>query len=150
VQEKGEEVADGVETYLPEISVLKGLEVTENGDIYDKEGNVIGRISEGDPADLVGMTLNEEGEILDEVSSSQMIIMHEDTNLVDRMAMSSAVPKPFLKKSSNKPKTLPASSQASMSSKVSRSVRMVPSKTTKAINSARSQKAIPPTSSACL
>jgi hypothetical protein len=73
-QEKGEEVADGVETYLPDISALKGLEVTENGDIYDKEGNVIGRISEGDPADLVGMSLNEDGEILDEVSLPYMMV----------------------------------------------------------------------------
>lgn len=67
-QEQGQEIADGVETYLPEMSALKGLEVTENGDIPDKDGNIIGRITEGDSADLVGMTLNEEGEILDEVS----------------------------------------------------------------------------------
>lgn len=57
---------DAVETYLPDLNVLDGLEVQENGDVLDKEGNVLGKITEGDPADLVGMTLNAEGEVLDE------------------------------------------------------------------------------------
>ncbi|KAH0837080.1 hypothetical protein AYO21_04540 [Fonsecaea monophora] len=57
---------DAVETYLPDLNVLDGLEVQENGDILDKDGNVLGRITEGDPADLVGMTVNADGEILDE------------------------------------------------------------------------------------
>ncbi|KIX02421.1 uncharacterized protein Z518_08362 [Rhinocladiella mackenziei CBS 650.93] len=55
-----------VQTYLPDINVLEGLEVQENGDILDQEGHVLGRITEGDPRDLVGMTLNADGEILDE------------------------------------------------------------------------------------
>ncbi|KPI41174.1 uncharacterized protein AB675_7866 [Cyphellophora attinorum] len=61
-----DEAKEGVETYLPDLDVLKGLEVQENGEILDKEGNVLGKITEGDPADLVGMTLNENGEVLDE------------------------------------------------------------------------------------
>jgi hypothetical protein len=51
---------------MPDINVLEGLEVQEGGDIIGKDGNVLGRITEGDPADLVGMTLNADGEILDE------------------------------------------------------------------------------------
>ena len=65
-KEGAEDAAGGVETYLPEIKVLEGLEVQESGEILDKDGNVLGKISEGDPADLVGMALNAEGEILDE------------------------------------------------------------------------------------
>lgn len=66
VEETAEEAAGGVETYLPDIKVLEGLEVQENGDILGRDGNVLGKITEGDPADLVGMTLNADGEILDE------------------------------------------------------------------------------------
>ena len=54
------------ETYLPDIGVLKGLEVGENGDIIGPDGNVLGRITEGNPEDLAGQTLNENGEVLDE------------------------------------------------------------------------------------
>jgi Protein of unknown function (DUF3659) len=65
-QESTEEVGDGIKTYLPDINVLEGLEVQENGEIKDAEGTILGKITEGDPADLVGMQLNAEGEILDE------------------------------------------------------------------------------------
>ena len=61
-----DQVEEAEETYLPEISVLNGLEVGENGDIFDKEGILVGRINEGEPDDLIGQTLNEEGEVLDE------------------------------------------------------------------------------------
>ena len=61
-----EDAKDAVETYLPDIGVLEGLEVQEDGTIRDAEGNALGKITEGDPEDLVGMALNAEGEILDE------------------------------------------------------------------------------------
>ena len=64
---KAKEEAEGaVETELPEIGVLEGLEAGEDGEIKDKDGNVLGKITEGDPKDLAGMPLNAEGEILDE------------------------------------------------------------------------------------
>jgi hypothetical protein len=63
-QEEAEAAAP--ETELPHIAVLEGLEPDEDGQIKDASGKVLGRITEGDPADLVGMPLNAEGEILDE------------------------------------------------------------------------------------
>ena len=64
---KAQEEAEGaVETELPDIGVLEGLEADEGGEIKDKEGKVLGKITEGDPGDLAGMPVNAEGEILDE------------------------------------------------------------------------------------
>jgi hypothetical protein len=51
---------------LPSIDILKDLKANEDGEIRDKEGNVLGKITEGDPADLAGMPINAEGEVLDE------------------------------------------------------------------------------------
>lgn len=62
-----EDAAEGVADELPvDLSVLKGLEVGEGGDIYGADGEVIGKIEEGDPEDLVGKTIGDDGEILDE------------------------------------------------------------------------------------
>jgi Protein of unknown function (DUF3659) len=61
-----DQAEDAAETYLPDLSILKGLEVTESGEIFDQSGNVVGKISEGDPETLAGQILNEEGEVLDE------------------------------------------------------------------------------------
>ncbi|RAH79973.1 hypothetical protein BO86DRAFT_365671 [Aspergillus japonicus CBS 114.51] len=49
-----------------DLSVLKGLEVGEDGLIHDQDGNAIGRLVEGKPEDLVGYTVGDNGEILDE------------------------------------------------------------------------------------
>ena len=38
----------------------------EDGNILGQDGTPLGKITEGDPADLVGMALNDQGEILDE------------------------------------------------------------------------------------
>ncbi|MCJ1310894.1 hypothetical protein MMC25_004562 [Agyrium rufum] len=65
VEDAAEDVEDAVPE-LPGLDVLKGLEVQENGDILDADGAVLGKITEGDPTDLVGQALNENGEVLDE------------------------------------------------------------------------------------
>jgi hypothetical protein len=65
-REKAEAAEDAVPTELPDIGVLEGLEAGEDGEIKDTEGKVLGKITEGDPADLAGMPINAEGEILDE------------------------------------------------------------------------------------
>jgi hypothetical protein len=49
-----------------DLSILKGLEVDENGLIHDRDGNAIGRLVEGDAEDLVGYTIGDDGEILDD------------------------------------------------------------------------------------
>ena len=64
--DKAKELAEKGKKQLPGLNVLEGLEVDENGDIMGPDGNPLGKLTEGDPADLAGMTLNDKGEILDE------------------------------------------------------------------------------------
>lgn len=49
-----------------DLSQLKGLEVSEEGQILDDDGNAVGTLVEGDPSDLSGQVVGEGGEILDE------------------------------------------------------------------------------------
>ncbi|KAF2099393.1 hypothetical protein NA57DRAFT_38592 [Rhizodiscina lignyota] len=51
---------------IPGIEILKGLEVQEDGNVLDNEGNVIGRLVEGDAEDLAGYVIGDDGEILDD------------------------------------------------------------------------------------
>jgi hypothetical protein len=51
---------------VPDLSILKGLEVDEQGLIHDHEGNAIGRLTEGDAEDLAGYEIGDDGEILDD------------------------------------------------------------------------------------
>ena len=64
--DKAKQLAEKEKGRLPDVGVLEGLEVGENGDILGPDGTPLGKITEGDPADLVGYTLNEKGEIVDE------------------------------------------------------------------------------------
>lgn len=77
VQDTAEDTADGVKDTVedttgqdlpqtPDLSVLKGLEVNEEGIINDKNGNPIGRLVEGDAEDLAGYEIGDDGEILDD------------------------------------------------------------------------------------
>ncbi|KAF7192652.1 Mesocentin [Pseudocercospora fuligena] len=73
VKDQAEDTVNGVKDDLPvpeglpvDLSVLKGLEVDEEGMAYDKEGNPIGRLAEGDAEDLAGYPIGDDGEILDD------------------------------------------------------------------------------------
>ncbi|CAI6282696.1 unnamed protein product [Periconia digitata] len=50
----------------PDLSILKGLEVNDEGLIKDKDGNAVGRLVEGDAEDLAGYAIGDDGEILDD------------------------------------------------------------------------------------
>ncbi len=64
-KDAAEDAADE-QTPQPDLSVLKGLEVSEDGTIKDRDGKPIGRLVEGDAEDLVGYEIGDEGEILDD------------------------------------------------------------------------------------
>ncbi|KAK3111916.1 hypothetical protein LTR53_012353 [Teratosphaeriaceae sp. CCFEE 6253] len=49
-----------------DLSVMKGLEVNDDGNVYDAEGNAIGTLAEGDAEDLAGYPIGDDGEILDD------------------------------------------------------------------------------------
>ncbi|KAL8646218.1 MAG: hypothetical protein Q9210_006262, partial [Variospora velana] len=49
-----------------DLSVLKGLEVGEDGKIFNVHGEQVGQLDEGDLVDIAGKTIGDDGEILDE------------------------------------------------------------------------------------
>jgi hypothetical protein len=51
------------EVKLPDISILEGKKVNKVGNIVDEDGNLFGRLIEGNPKNLVGKTLDAEGKI---------------------------------------------------------------------------------------
>lgn len=57
---------DAVDDGTPDLSLLKGLEVDEEGLIKNQDGKIIGRLVEGDAEDLVGYPIGDNGEILDD------------------------------------------------------------------------------------
>ncbi|RLM00747.1 hypothetical protein CFD26_108622 [Aspergillus turcosus] len=65
-KDKAEETTEEAKKTVTDLADLDGLPVSEGGVIKDKSGQVVAKIAEGDPKDLVGYTLNNEGEVLDE------------------------------------------------------------------------------------
>ncbi|KAF7590074.1 hypothetical protein BBP40_003276 [Aspergillus hancockii] len=49
-----------------DLSVLKGLQVSEWGQVLGEDGEPMGRLVEGEPQDLIGYTVGDNGEILDD------------------------------------------------------------------------------------
>ncbi|TKA28129.1 hypothetical protein B0A50_04100 [Salinomyces thailandicus] len=72
-QDEAGDAADGATEGLPmpegmpiDLGVLKGLEVAEDGAVYDQEGNALAKLAEGDAEDLAGYPIGDDGEILDD------------------------------------------------------------------------------------
>lgn len=65
-QKEADDAAEEAGQALPDIKVLKGLQVGEGGEIMGEDGKPLGKIVEGDPEQLIGETVNEQGEILDQ------------------------------------------------------------------------------------
>ncbi|KAJ6000202.1 hypothetical protein N7481_000611 [Penicillium waksmanii] len=64
---KADEVEEVVDTdNVPSLHDLANLPVAEDGLVKDENGRVLGRLVEGDPDDLVGRTVDENGDIFDE------------------------------------------------------------------------------------
>jgi hypothetical protein len=65
-QDAADEATDGAKSKLPGLDILKGLTVDASGNIWNDEGDAVGQLIEGDPAELQGKEFNEKGEILDD------------------------------------------------------------------------------------
>ncbi|GFG21432.1 hypothetical protein IFM61606_01295 [Aspergillus udagawae] len=65
-EDKVEETTEEAKKTVTDLADLDGLPVSEGGVIKDKSGQVVAKIAEGNPEDLVGYNLNNEGEVLDE------------------------------------------------------------------------------------
>jgi Protein of unknown function (DUF3659) len=50
---------------IPPISILEGLKVNKKGEVLNEDGEPIGRLAEGELADVAGKKINEKGEIVD-------------------------------------------------------------------------------------
>ncbi|RMZ66745.1 LEA domain-containing [Pyrenophora seminiperda CCB06] len=70
VQSKAQDTTDGAtdaaQGATPDLSLLKGLEVDEEGLIKNQDGRTVGRLVEGDAEDLAGYPIGDNGEILDD------------------------------------------------------------------------------------
>jgi len=72
--EGAQDQAEGTTRSLPQapeglpldLSGLKGLEVQEDGNVLDSEGNPVAKLAEGDAEDLAGYPIGDDGEILDD------------------------------------------------------------------------------------
>ncbi|KAJ5157663.1 uncharacterized protein N7482_008763 [Penicillium canariense] len=57
---------DETKNVVTDLAQLEGLPVSDGGVIKNSAGQVVGKIVEGEPEDLIGYTLNEDGEIVDD------------------------------------------------------------------------------------
>ena len=65
-QDATDDAKDAAEDATPDLSLLKGLEVDEDGMIKNADGRNVGRLVEGDAEDLAGYPIGDNGEILDD------------------------------------------------------------------------------------
>ncbi|CAI7589879.1 unnamed protein product [Penicillium glandicola] len=91
IQNGAKDAAQPAADNLPvplDLSALKGLEVVEGGNILGKDGNPIGKVVEGDAEDLVGQTVGDDGEIVDEEGDliGRVDILHEVADQAEHTA----------------------------------------------------------------
>ncbi|KAG9188774.1 hypothetical protein G6011_07479 [Alternaria panax] len=65
-QDATDDAKGAAEDATPDLSMLKGLEVDEEGTIKNADGRTVGRLVEGDAEDLAGYPIGDNGEILDD------------------------------------------------------------------------------------
>ncbi|KAJ5818175.1 hypothetical protein N7474_003766 [Penicillium riverlandense] len=75
---------------VTDLAQLEGLPISEGGVIKNAAGHVVGQIVEGDPEDLVGYTLNDEGEIVDDegdaIGRADLIPVEEQQKAIEQAA----------------------------------------------------------------
>jgi len=66
IPDDAESKLDAAKNVVTDLAQLEGLPVSDGGVIKNSAGQVVGKIVEGDPEDLVGYTLNDDGEVVDD------------------------------------------------------------------------------------
>lgn len=66
IPDDAESKLDEAKNVITDLAQLEGLPVSDGGVIKNSAGQVVGKIVEGDPEDLIGYTLNEDGEVVDD------------------------------------------------------------------------------------
>ncbi|KAJ6009932.1 hypothetical protein N7522_004948 [Penicillium canescens] len=79
-----------LENVVTDIAQLEGLPVSDGGVIKNAAGQTVGRIVEGDWEDLIGYTLNEEGEIVDDegdaIGRVDLVPIEEQKKVIEETA----------------------------------------------------------------
>ncbi|GLI81565.1 hypothetical protein PoHVEF18_009950 [Penicillium ochrochloron] len=66
IPDDAESKLDEAKNVVTDLAQLEGLPVSDGGVIKNSAGQVVGKIVEGDPEDLIGYTLNDDGEVVDD------------------------------------------------------------------------------------
>lgn len=87
---EAESKLDSAKEVVTDLSQLEGLPVSDGGVIKNAAGQVVGKITEGDPEDLIGYTLNDDGEIVDDegdaIGRVELIPIEEQKKAIEEVA----------------------------------------------------------------
>ncbi|KAJ5974361.1 hypothetical protein N7481_011571 [Penicillium waksmanii] len=88
--DEAESKHDAAKEVVTDLSQLEGLPVSDGGVIKNAAGQVVGKITEGDPEDLIGFTLNDDGEIVDDegdaIGRVELIPIEEQKKAIEEVA----------------------------------------------------------------
>ncbi|KAJ5902557.1 hypothetical protein N7495_003085 [Penicillium taxi] len=78
---------DELKNVVTDLAQLEGLSISDGGVIKNSSGHVVGKIVEGDPEDLIGYTLNDEGEIVDDegdaIGRAELVPVEEQKKAIE-------------------------------------------------------------------
>lgn len=79
-----------IQEVVTDLAQLEGLPVSDGGVIKNSAGQIVGKITEGDWEDLIGYTLNDEGEIVDDegdaIGRADLIPIEEQKAAIEEAA----------------------------------------------------------------
>ncbi|KAJ5626146.1 hypothetical protein N7510_002455 [Penicillium lagena] len=88
VPEEAQSKAGDAKDLVTDLAQLEGLPISEGGVIKNAAGHVVGQIVEGNPEDLIGYTLNDEGEIVDDdgdaIGRADLVPVEEQKKAIDQ------------------------------------------------------------------
>jgi hypothetical protein len=90
VPDEAQSKVGDLENVVTDLAQLEGLPVSDGGVIKNAAGQTVGRIVEGDWEDLIGYTLNEEGEIVDDegdaIGRVDLVPIEEQKKVIEETA----------------------------------------------------------------
>lgn len=90
IPDEAQSKVDDTQNLVTDLQQLEGLPVSDGGVIKNATGQVVGRITEGNPDDLIGYTLNDEGEIVDDdgdaIGRAELVPIEEQKKALEEAA----------------------------------------------------------------
>jgi len=88
--EDAQSQAGGLKDVVTDLSQLQGLPVSDGGVIKNAAGQVVGKITDGDPEDLIDYTLNDDGEVVDDdgdaIGRVELVPVEEQKKAIEEAA----------------------------------------------------------------